>query len=94
MKVFEKEDSHKGKRLLVALNRRELWMMYGLTNNAFLQMPNTPETVRAKGRLRNMRGCLKKGLLEIEDNERYGEDENFKRDNEKEFMKNFGGDSD
>jgi len=86
MKVFEKEDSKKGKRLLVALNRRELWMLYGLTNNAYLQMPSIPETYRSKGRLRNMRACLKIGLKEFQENERYDEDVIFKQKNEKDFF--------
>jgi len=66
MKVYEKEISANGKRrLLIALNRQELRLLYGVVKKAYLHTPQITETDITLTRLQNMRKSMGKFLNEI-----------------------------
>ncbi len=66
MKVYEKEISPNGKkRLLIALGRQELELLYGVIKKAYLHTPDTAETAKTITRLRNMKISMGKFIREM-----------------------------
>lgn len=66
MKIYKKEISANGKkRLLIALGRQELELLYGVVKKAYLHTPDTAETVKTITRLQTMKVSMGKFIREI-----------------------------
>lgn len=66
MKIYEKEISANGKkRLLIALGRQELELLYGIVKKAYLHTPDIAETARTITRLHTMKISMGKFIREM-----------------------------
>ncbi len=74
MKIYEKEISSNGKkRLLIALGKQELELLYGVVKKAYLHTPKITETFNTVSRLRTMKVSLGKFIREMHNVENFKE---------------------
>ena len=66
MKIYEKEISANGKkRLVIAIGRQELELLYGVVKKAYLHTPDIAETAKTITRLQTMKVSMGKFIREM-----------------------------